>query len=234
MKTQNCIWFACAVALLFHTGCVPIPIFTEPSSTRVETPKHYQQDAPSLKSNKVTHPHRFGAGTRLIKAFKKRRNGIEIVDSREICQVALPKHDPDADILLGELLMEDVRNRILSRGIRFLVVVGRPKSVSIDDDCRFWPCGTSEETTTLESTLIDIKDNTILEGFSISSSGKGGGILLVLIYPAIVPDTYQAVVDTMAERIAERISEKTGGRPTRIMVFDMLWGYDPLSPPDKE
>jgi hypothetical protein len=201
---------------------VPIPIFTEPSSIRVETPKQAEQYATFQKFTKVTHPHRYGIGTRLTKAMEKGRNGIEIVDSREICHVALPKHDPDADILLEELLMEDVRNQILSQGIRFLVVLSPLRTMSIEEKfCGFWPCGTNIETTNLTSTIIDIKENAILDGFTITASGKGGMIYLVIM-PYTDPTTEKSAIDTMAERIAERISEKTEGKPTRIMFVEKL------------
>jgi TPR repeat protein len=231
VKFRNCAWLACTVALLIQTGCVPIPISTEPNSTDVQqASKHAGQYASLLKSTKVTHSHRYGIGTQLTKAMQNGSNEIEIIDSREICQEVLPKHDPDADILLEELLMEDVRNRILSQGIQFLVVLTPMRTGTIDNDCRFWPCGTFIESTNLSSTLIDIEENKILEGFAITASGKGGGVwipawYLLFTYPHVDPATEKSVTNTMAERIAERISEKTEGKPTRIMVVEEVPSY---------
>jgi hypothetical protein len=216
-KTQNCALLACAAALLLHTGCVPIPISTEPSSI-VETPKYDEQYASFLKSTKVTHLHR-----RFTKAMQKGSNGIEIVDSRKICQEVLPKHDPDADILLEELLMADVRNRILSQGIRFLVVLSPLRTLRI---------GTTHiRMTNLASTLIDIKENTILDSFAVTASGKDWGIPLPIIMPYARPDTRQGAIDTMAERIAEIISEKMEGKPTRIMFVEKVPGYETVNRP---
>jgi hypothetical protein len=166
----------------------------------------------------------YGIGTRLTKAMQKGSNGIEIADSRIICQEVLPKHDPDADILLVELLMEDVRNQILSQGIRFLVVLSPLRTESTDDDS-FLPFGTYIETTNLTSMLIDIKENKILDGFTITASGKGGGVILPIISPYTDPTTEKSAINTMAERIAERISEKMEGKQTRIMIVDEVTSY---------